>query len=239
MLSVVTWFWRPSATYRSQFSATHVNTLAAMVRRHYPHPHEFVCVTDQPRGLDPAIRVVPAWNDFAAIPNPLGAHQPSCYRRLRAFHPDAGAVLGARFVSLDLDTVIVGDLSPLWNRPEAFVAWGETNPNSHYNGSMWLLTAGARPNVWTDFDPATSPQLAAHAGKFGSDQGWLSYCLGPGEATWTTADGVYSYNVHIRVKHGLPRPLPANARIVMFHGGTDPWTRGARKLPWVRRHYRI
>jgi hypothetical protein len=103
---------------------------------------------------------------------------------------------------------------------------------------MWMMTAGARPRVWTEFDPQVSPRLAAESGKFGSDQAWLSYCLGPGEATWTTADGVYSYNVHIRIKHGAPRPLPVDARVVMFHGGTDPWSARARQLPWVRRHYR-
>lgn len=238
MLTVVTWFWAPLRTYRSQFSAEHVNVLAAMVRRNFPHDHEFCCVTDQPKGLDSAIRVVPAWNDFAAVQNPLGAHQPSCYRRLRAFHPEIGAVLGERFVSLDLDTVIVGDLSPVWNRPEDFVIWGETDRRSFYNGSMWLMTAGARPRVWTDFDPHTSPQQAAAAGKFGSDQGWLSYCLGPGEATWTTADGVYSYNVHLRNKGSEPKPLPADARLVCFHGGTDPWSARARQLPWVRRNWR-
>ncbi len=172
------------------------------------------------------VEIVPAWNDFVGIPSPYGAHQPSCYRRLRAFHPDIAATLGDRFVSLDLDTVITGDVRPLWDRPEDFIAWGETNPKSYYNGSMFELRAGARPQVWTLFDPKRSPAAAKAAGNFGSDQGWLSHCLGKGEPTWTTQDGVYSYNVHLRNK---TTTLPANARIVMFHGGTDPW---------VREHYR-
>ena len=238
MLTIVTWLWAPPIEYRSQFTAVHVNVLRAMVARHYPHPHEFVCVTDQPHGLDRRVRVVPAWNDYAQIPNPSRPRNPSCYRRLRVFHPDIGAVIGRRFVSLDLDTVIVGDLSPVWNRPEDFIIWGETNPSSYYNGSMWLMTAGARPQVWDRFDPETSPALAAAAGNFGSDQGWISYCLGPGEATWTRADGVYSYNVHIRRKHASPRPLPTDARIVMWHGSQDPWGPVGQRLSWVRQHYR-
>lgn len=234
MLRVVTWFWRPAHSYRSKFTSTHVNTLRSMVARHYAQPHEFVCVTDASHGLDPSIRVVPAWNDFAAVQNPNGRHNPSCYRRLRAFAPDIETALGSRFVSLDLDTVIVGDVTPLWDRPEDFVIWGETNPRSYYNGSMWLLKAATRTKVWTEFNPKTSPMTAKNAGKFGSDQGWISYCLGKGEATWTTADGVYSYNVHLRSR---PNDLPANARIVMFHGSTDPWSPVAQQIPWVRKHY--
>jgi hypothetical protein len=139
---------------------------------------------------------------------------------------------------MDLDTVIVGDMTPIWNRTEPFVAWGETNPKSYYNGSMMLMTAGARAKVWQDFDPKTSPRLAYQAGKFGSDQGWISYCLGKGEPIWTTADGVYSYNVHIRTKGGPHKPLPANARIVMFHGSRDPWQAEPQSLPWVKASYR-
>ena len=143
--------------------------------------------------------------------------------------------LGDRMVSLDLDTVVTGDLGPLWDRPEDFVIWGETNPRSFYNGSMWLLTAGARSQVWTQFDPRSSPKAAYKAGRFGSDQGWLSHCLGPGEKTWTRADGVYSYNVHLR---GKAEKLPPNARIVMFHGSVDPWSPDAQRLAWVKHHYR-
>lgn len=234
MLRVVTWFWKPAHAYRSKFSAVHVNMLRMMVARHYGKPHEFVCVTDAPDGLDPSIRVVPAWNDFADIPSPHGRHNPSCYRRLRAFAPDIETAFGPRFVSLDLDTVIVGDVTALWDRPEDFVIWGETNPRSYYNGSMWLLKAATRTKVWTEFNPKTSPQVAKNAGNFGSDQGWISYCLGKGEATWTIEDGVYSYNVHLR---SHPNTLPANARIVMFHGGIDPWSPVAQQIPWVRKHY--
>lgn len=236
MLTVVTWLWKPPARYRSQFAATHVNVLARMVARHYADPHEFVCVTDIPAGLDAGIRVVPARNDFAGIPSPHGPNNPSCYRRLRAFAPDAATMFGERFVSLDLDTLVVDDLRPIWNRPEDFVAWGETNPKSYYNGSMWMLRAGTRAKVWTDFDPKTSPAAAKAAGKFGSDQGWLSYCLGKGEPIWTTADGVYSYNVHIR--RTPKQALPGNARIVMFHGSVDPWSPEAQRLSWVKTHYR-
>lgn len=233
VISVVTWKWGPPIGYRSHFTAEHVNTLRRMVARHYPHPHRFLCVTDDAHGLDREVEAIPMWPDHAALLSPHGALSPSCYRRLKAFAAEIEPILGARFVSIDLDTVIVGDLSPVWNRREDFVIWGETDPRSFYNGSMFLMNAGARRQVWDTFDPVKSPKTAHAAGRFGSDQGWISYCLGDGEARWTTAEGVYSFRKHIYPRGGLP----AGARIVMFHGHIDPWHPEAQRLSWVREHY--
>jgi hypothetical protein len=191
-------------------------------------------VSDDPKGLDPEVEVVPLWKDFADLPSPHGRGNPSCYRRLRMFSPDIGAVFGDRFVSLDLDCVITGDCRPLWDRPEDFLIWGDTNPSTFYNGSMVLMNAGARRQVWERFDPKKSPAEAQKAGHFGSDQAWISHCLGPKEARWGMADGVYSYRNHV-----ASSGLPENARIVMFHGHYDPWAANVQaKHDWVRTHYK-
>jgi hypothetical protein len=238
MLSVVTWKWAPHAGYRSTFRSEHVNTLRRMVARHYAAPHRFICVTDDPAGLDPEVECVPLWNDYADVRNPCGhPRNPSCYRRLRAFHPEAAQWFGERFVTLDLDTVVVGDLAPLWERDEDFVIWGDTNPRTFYNASMYLLRAGTRPRVWTEFDPKISPRLALQARQFGSDQGWIGYCLGPREARWTAKDGVYSFRNEIKQRNG--GRLPAGARIVFFHGQWDPWDPAIlRSYSWVKEAYR-
>jgi hypothetical protein len=236
LIQVVTWKWKPKPGYRSTFLAEHVNTLRNMVARHYPAPHEFVCITDDAAGIDPDIRIIPLWDDYSSIQNPLGAHGPSCYRRLKAFSAEAAEIIGPRFVSLDLDTVIVGDLRPLFDRAEEFAIWGDTAPRTWYNGSFWLLQAGARTIVWDQFDPARSPKLAKAAGQLGSDQAWLGYCLGPNEKKLSTRDGIYSWRVHLEPRGGQ---LPDNARMVMFHGHTDPWMPHMRsKYPWIKQHYR-
>ncbi len=235
MLSVVCWRWAPPHGYRSNYPPKTVNVLKAMVDRWYPHPHRFLCVTDDTAGIDPDVEIVPPWNDFAGLPSPHGMKNPSCYRRLRMFHPEIGQVFGERFVSLDLDVVITGDMSPIWNRPEDFVAWGDTNPQpgSHYNGSMLLLRAGSRPKVWDRFDPEKSPREALRAGCWGSDQGWISYCLGPSEKKWSRADGVYSFRNDLQPS----RKLPSDARIVIWHGKHDPWSEVGQGLSWVRQHW--
>lgn len=233
-LTIVCWRWTPPPGYRSSYPPATVNVLRRMVARCYPHPHRFLCVTDDPVGLDPEVGLVPAWNDFADVPSPAGGLHPSCYRRLRAFHPDIAEVFGPRFVSLDLDVVLTGDCTPLWQRDEDFVIWGDTNPTTFYNGSMFLLRAGARRQVWDDFHPARSPMQATRAGHHGSDQGWISQCLGPHEAKWSTADGVYSYRNHLAANG---RRLPRDARVVVWHGRHDPWDARAQALDWVQEHY--
>lgn len=240
MLSVVCWLWRPAPTYRSQFAARHVNTLASMVARNYLKPHRMICVTDMPAGIDPSIEIVPLWKDHSRIVHPFGQRNPSCYRRLKAFSPEARDLFGERFVSIDLDCVITADMVPLWDCTDEFKIWGDTNKTTPYNGSMFIMNAGARRQVWEQFNPDTSPHHTRKLGYFGSDQAWIAACLGDREARWTKADGVYSFRNEIKNKFvgGTQMPLPRNARVVMFHGREDPWGAMAQTLPWVRRHYR-
>lgn len=226
--------WKPEADYRSQFNSTHVNILRNMVRRNFPVPHRFICITDDPVGIDRGIEIIPLWGDFANMKSPHGPRNPSCYRRLRMFHPDIGKLVGPRFVTLDLDVVIVGDMRPCWLRKEDFVIWGDTNPTTPYNGSMMLMTAGARPKVWTDFHPEETPRMTRAKGFFGSDQAWIGLCLGPGEAKWTHREGVFSYRNEIGPHK---KELPLGARIIIFHGQHDPWGPQAQQLAWVRANY--
>lgn len=245
MISVVCFKWRPAFNYRSAYGPRQVHTLRNMVARHYPQPHRFICVTDDARGLD--CETVPLWPDHAKLPNPSFRDGPSCYRRLKVFSRDIGAVLGERFVCMDLDMLITGDLRPLLNRTEDFIAWRNPLPMWPYNGSMFMLTAGARPQVWESFDPRTSPKTSHAAGCRGSDQGWMSYALGTGEATWGPEHGVWSYQDEIirrRRVNGVTKatapdaPLPAGAKVVAFHGKFDPWDIQAQKQsPWIREHY--
>jgi hypothetical protein len=242
MLDVICWKWK-QVGYPSQFGPETVNTLRRMVARHLMLPHRFSCITDDSKGIDSDIRVIPLGDVFANIPNPSKVRGPSCYRRLKMFSPEAKELIGERIVSMDLDVVVTGDLTELFDRPDEFVIWGGQsvqpgrggNVFSWYNGSLMMLKAGSRTQVWTNFDPVKSPQLANTARCRGTDQGWLSYCLGKQEKIWGTLNGVYSFRNHIQPNRGY---LPANARFVAFHGAHDPWMPEIqRRYPWVREHY--
>jgi len=235
MLSVVCWKWTPPDTYERKFEARHVNILRSMVARHYHRRFEFICFTDNPRGIDPSIRIRPISDDFSTLESPLGKHYPSCYRRLRAFKPDFRSIVGPKFVSLDLDCVLVGDVTPLWDVDEEFVIWESMVRGQPYNGSMWLHKCGTRSEFWDDFHPIRSPVMAKKAGYVGSDQAWLSF-KSPHELVWTKRDGVVSWMNHCKNRGWR---LPPDSRIVFFQGIESPWDVSARqKAPWIDLHYR-
>jgi hypothetical protein len=236
VLTVVTFKWKAPPGYRSTFTGKQVDTLRRMVKRNFPHPHRFVCITDDASSItEPDVEIFELWPDLGNIANPSGRKNPSCYRRLRVFAKNAGEWLGERFVVLDLDVVITGDLSPLWLRSDPFIIWKSQTAGNFYNGSMFMLDAGARPRVWEDFDPVISPRLTKQAHLYGSDQAWIAYALGGRESTWGPEDGVYSMRNNVAPGGGK---LPENARIVFFHGRGDPWEPAQQKLPWVAKNYR-
>jgi len=236
MITVVLWKWKAPIGYRSTFLGEHVNIMANMIRRHLHLEHEIVLVTDDPTGVDPSVRIVPLWDDFAHLQSFVGPTRPACYRRLKVFNAEA-AGLGERVLSIDLDAVITGDITPLVDRPEDFVIWGDTAKGTLYNGGLWLLRRGTRQKVWTSFDPDTSPSLTRANNIIGSDQAWISHSLGKGESTWTMKDGVYSFRNHLKVRTKFD--LPEDAKVVMFHGQWDPWHPEVQKrYPWVREHYK-
>lgn len=208
-LRVVTWLWKPKPNIQTRFNSECVNTLLSMIDRHYRKPYEFVCVTDNPTGIDGAVRTIPLWDDFGYLEHPQsGPNISTCYRRLRMYAPEMADIIAPRFVSVDLDAVILNDVTPLWERKEDFVAWSPGLFWSPYNGSMTLLTAGARRQVWEKFDPYKTPIEAKDKGLIGTDQAVVSHILGAGEATWTPErDGVWAFR-----NLGYTQDSPRDAR---------------------------
>ena len=117
-ISFVCWKWKPFIDGKKgiSFTSQHVNILFAMLRRHMRDPFELVCITDNADDIHPKIRIVPLWNDLKETPG--------CFRRLKIFSPEMKQIIGPRIVSIDLDCVIVNDITSLFQRDEDFVIWG-------------------------------------------------------------------------------------------------------------------
>jgi hypothetical protein len=242
-LAVVCFKWARSAT--PIYRAEHVNILRAMVERHLSIPHTFVCATEDPNGLDHRIRVVPVERDLV----PLG----NAFPKLAIFRPDAGEIFGDRILLLDVDVVITASLDPLVNRTEDIVLLRDFNrppPPAQavlFNSSILLVTAGAFPEVWERFDPATSVDKIRASRLVGSDQAWITMTLGTDRPTWAPSDGILSGKHLIRRANEkfLPRilsrqrnPLPTGARLLAFHGKQKPWhAEVSSVLPWVRDYW--
>jgi len=243
MIEFVTFKWKGPEGYRSSFGPEQVHVLRDMIRRNYSGDHRLTCITDDGSGIDPDVRVVDL-SEFderglGKYPSPHGGMNPSCYRRLRLWSDDAKALIGDRICSIDLDVVITGDISPIVDRKEDFVLWGDyVNRRTHYNGSMQLIRAGCRPDVYSEFNPVKSPRLTRQAGFHGSDQAWLSLKFGASAPKWTIRDGVGSFRVHCHKYLG--RALPNGLKVVFFHGQHDPWDEHIQnQYSWVREHWRL
>jgi hypothetical protein len=255
-LTVVCWKWKNIGFDRPrvEYTPEHVNNFAAMWNRHLKRPHEIVCITDDPAGIDSSVRTVPIWNKG------LLSHG-GCYVRLFAFSEQFREVVGDRpFVSADLDCVVLDSLDPLFEISDDFCIWAANGNSTPYCGSLWYMKPGTRAQVWNCFDLETSPGAAYARGfKVGSDQAHISRMLYPSARTWTYRDGVYSFTIHVQRPHSqakmrnnnrkfgrfIPRyglftgEPPKNARIIFFNGKTDPSIKSLQeKHPWIKRNWK-
>ena len=249
-LTVVTFLWEdPAFRWRDRFvyGPEHVDRLASAVRANLDMDYRFVVVTDhRAEAFTEVDEVVPLWPDFR--------EHGRCYTRLKCFDPAIRDVLGDRLVWIDLDSVVLGDLTPLFSRTEDFIIWGFNqqrfiSTKNRYCGSMLMMDAGARPEVFKAFNFAEARMLKASKGLVGSDQAWIEHVLGSDEAIWTADDGVMSFKVNLdgddtkktgaklagRDKRlGMQHCRLEDARIVFFHGQHDPSMVSLhREYPWI------
>lgn len=160
---------------------------------------------------------------------------PGCFARLRAFDPAwqeaYGIAPGDKLLVLDLDLVVTGDVTPLFEGDDTFAILqgvNAVNPNP-YNGSVWRLTAGEHADVWDEFSIEKAASIYYYA--FPDDQAWFHHMI-PKAGAFGPQTGVYAFQ-----KPGWPRgaELPSNARVVAFPGWRDP--SAFSYLPWVKEHW--
>ena len=228
-LTVCTWFWG------NKYGVEYVHRLARGLRRHIAEPYRFIVVTDDVNGKGvEAIVNQPADAAWPIEDQELLKVQ-GCFARLRMFDPKWQMRHGitGRLVCIDLDAIITGELGSLFLRPEPFLILQGANASNPcpYNGSVWMLRAGYRPDVWDDFSLEAAAKVPFYA--FPDDQAWMAHKL-PGENGWQAGErsGVYAFK-----KPGWPKgdDLPKGARIVCFPGKRDPSQ--FTHLQWVKDHW--
>lgn len=192
-VDIVCWKWNAGLHPKKKmiFGADHVNILGSMLARHVHLPYRFTCITDDPAGIDPSIRVLPLWDDFR--------WKGGCFCRLKAFSSEMKRVIGPRICSIDLDTVIVDDITPILRRPEEFVVWGDPARATPYCGSFWIMTAGCREEVWTGFEHMKYLPNAHGKYKRGTDQARISDALYPRERVLGKEEGIYNFERDLKV----------------------------------------
>ena len=208
-----------------------------MVRRNLTIPHNFVCITDQKIG------------GMFTAGIPWEKHVPGTVfvrlgMRQKGFDhwvaDEAGIEVPTRFLSLDIDMVVTGNIDHLITEEDRF--W--RNPNwplpkrAFYQSSVQLFRPGAWHELYDEFDPEVTPTWCRD--RFGgAEQAWLSEFLPWDLPYWSWRDGIYGAGRLHNSGDGVGSTLPANSCLVSFPGNRlpdQPEVMG--KHPWIEEHYK-
>lgn len=143
----------------SKYGANYVNTLYSMVKRNLTLPFEFVCFTEDPRDLDPEIRV-------EELPNINSAH--GWWYKMSMFNPNLP--LKGNLLFIDLDVIIFKNIDKLFTyEPGKFCIIRDFNRSlrkdwKKFNSSVFRLRTGQFPNVWRDFTENSQNMIARYHG---------------------------------------------------------------------------
>jgi len=245
----------------SLYGAHYVNRLHAGARRHVSGPLQFVCLTDDSSGIDPAVecRPLPAFNDIAA----RFGH--SAWRKLELWRRDLGDdLLGREALFLDLDLVLVGPLDAFWDfKPGRYAAienWSKPGMDVG-NTSVFRFVVGGHPEIFERYD---SDPARVFEREFRIEQEYISARLGNGRAARTARGPAVArdpFYQGLREQVFWPKgwcvsfkeellpawpmrlwraaPLPRDAKIIVFHGKPDPADAMAGVWPEPKRWKRL
>lgn len=230
VITVITFLWG------DKFGADDVAKLFSAVRRNLKQPARFIAVSEWNLNIE-GVECIPIRDiELTKIKG--------CYARLRMFDRQwqCDYKIEGRIVLIDLDTVITGELDPLFDRPEPFVIMqggNSTNP-CLFNGALQMLRTGCHSEIWDSFTVDRASRVPFY--EFPDDQGWLWARL-PNAAGWKCGPESGVYVFHKPGWQGWEpgsKPsdkLPKGARLVTFSG----WRNPARfdHLDWVRDNWRL
>ena len=209
-------FWKEIAKYDGE----DVKTLASMLDRH--GGHKLTCIHDGTFEIPDNVSQVTMPRSVSALPD----YQP----KLWAWSKDLHEQIGERFAHIDLDVVILADLSRLIDTDDNIIIWDEAK-DELYNTSLFVLTPGHGNEVWERLSPSEIDRAKSKAIKWTGDQSFVAYVLGSNIKTFSEFDGVLRFRPN---KHRDNEPKQALA--VFFCGPYHPKTEQSLSN-WVLKHW--
>ena len=208
----------------TKYGPEYVNRLYSMVKRQLKGEFNFVCLTDDTRGIRSEVQCfpIPAL-DLEILPGKVDR----AWKKLTTFESDLHGLRGtALFV--DLDVVIVGGLDVFFNQPGEFLIihdyarpWRRERITG--NSSVYRFELGAHSDVLAHF----RANMDTVQKEFRNEQAYLSDFLHKqGKLSYWPDAWCPSFKYH-----GIPawptnywrEPfVPEGARIVVFHGECNP-----------------
>lgn len=231
MISVVCWSWG------KRFAPTYVNNLRSMLERHLHLPHRLHCVTNEPGGIDARVRIVPA---PPTLPGDM-----RCRRRLWHFARERIAEFGDRILAVDLDLVVLDDITSLIDRAEPIVCWRVGYANV-FTGAFVLFDVGALDGLWRAYKASPVAFPASTGERNASETAMLTHWIRDHHihvAEWTERDGLVMWfgdGYEDREHHGIgpSNPTPPKGTKLVMLGGMDKYLLDERRYAWIRENWR-
>ncbi len=238
------------------FGPEYVNRLYSGVRRNLDLPVRFLCMTDDAKGLHPDIEILDLpvepfadpMNAALAVANRQGA-----MRKVSLFRPGLIPDLQGPVLGFDLDVVITGDLTPIWTMSPGKIAmrhdWTEARkgrPTGH--GSVFKFDPSEHVFLYKDL--AANPYEEVEKAR-GSEQRYTSHkAMENGVFEYIPDAWVVSFKYDCNpfpMNWLHPARLPADARVVCFHGRPKmpqalagynaSFIRHAKPCDWLEEHW--
>jgi hypothetical protein len=210
--------------YGDKYSAEYVNRLYRMVKRHTTGDVGFYCMTENAKGLDPEIKIVPL---------PSSVQLQGWWYKPYVFSKDFPVT--GKLLFLDLDIVIIDNIDCFWTTsPGRFCIIRDftraMNPNwNRYNSSVFRLDAKAMGYVWDNLVTNISVTKRLHG-----DQDWLYEQIKQDYNFWPDT-WCQSYKWEVRNRNeivGVGRQrnfatvaepvINPETKILVFHGDPKP-----------------
>lgn len=203
------------------YPAQYVNVLFNACKRYLTRPFRFVCFTDSDAGLQAGIESHP----IANIGLKKSSYSHGAWPKITVFLPHAG-ILSGRCLFIDLDTVLLESIDPLFDVPGDLVCI-DSRPWRYKSGpprtmtSFFSFTAGKMNWIVERFVERPDHFIE----RYGIEQDFLHSEVN-GIQYWP-ADWLVSFKYHVRqpliVDRFRPpeRPDPP-AKVLVFHGKPRP-----------------
>ena len=165
-----------------------------------------------------------------------------CFHRMYLFSKEFYDATGP-FVSMDLDMVITGPISSLFDTTQPFIYYKMKGGNGNgwrMNNGMFFINSDGLNEVWKLFDTRTDEVIANRNGS-GTDQGVTNAVIGNLHeiACWQQGmlgPGIYDLRQDFLQEDVIA--LPKGCRIVMCPGPRDPSQEVLRNtFPWMKTEY--
>lgn len=218
-MQFVCWLWRGHGFWKqtARYGEQHVAVLASMLRRH--GGHSLTCVTDGPLKIE-GVETIAMPPEIAALPDYLP--------KLWAWSPEFHALIGKRFVSIDLDVVLLADVAPDLQTSKPFRIWAAAR-NEPYNSSLFVLEPDFGQEVWARYSPERLAVARDAAPYWTGDQSWIAHILGDRQETFAESTGIIRYRPALH-------DLEPDAKAVFFCGPYDPAIE-REQIPWISRNW--